>query len=55
MLFPPPGDLLDPGTEPVSPALVGRFFTVKPSGKFSCPQNLFKKRKRKITDKISQT
>ena len=25
--FPPPGDYLDPGIEPVSPALAGRFFT----------------------------
>ena len=24
--FPPPGDLLDPGIEPVPPALVGGFF-----------------------------
>ena len=24
--FPPPGDLPDPGIEPMSPALVGRFF-----------------------------
>ena len=24
--FPPPGDLLDPGIEPTSPALLGRFF-----------------------------
>ena len=32
--FPPPGDLPDPGTEPVSPALAGRFFTTEPRGKF---------------------
>ena len=25
--FPSPGDLLDPGMEPTSPALVGKFFT----------------------------
>ena len=31
--FPPPGDLLDPGIEPLSPALVGRFFTTLPPGK----------------------
>ena len=30
---PPPGDLLDPGTEPMSPALAGGFFTAKPPGK----------------------
>ena len=28
--FPPPGDLPDPGIEPVSPALAGGFFTTKP-------------------------
>ena len=34
--FSPPGDLPDPGVEPVfptSPALAGRFFTAEPSGK----------------------
>ena len=31
--FPPPGDLPDPGIEPVSPALAGGFFTTKPPGK----------------------
>ena len=30
--FPTPGDLPDPGIEPVSPALTGRFFTTKPLG-----------------------
>ena len=32
-LFPPPGDLPDPGNEPkslMSPALPGRFFTIQP-------------------------
>ena len=48
--FPPPGDLLNPGIElisPESPALAGRFFTTKPSGK--PPKQLYpiKKRKRK--------
>ena len=28
-----PGDLLDPGMEPRSPALAGRFFTAEPLGK----------------------
>ena len=32
-LFPSPGDLLDPGIEPVFPALAGRFFTTEPPGK----------------------
>ena len=31
--FPSPGDLPDPGIEPVSPALAGRFFTTEPLGK----------------------
>ena len=34
--FPPPGDLLKPGTEPMflaSPAMVGSFFTTEPCGK----------------------
>ena len=34
--FPPPGDLPDPGIEPMSPtapALAGRFFTNVPPGK----------------------
>ena len=31
--FPSPGDLSNPGIEPISPALVGRFFTTEPSGK----------------------
>ena len=31
--FPPPGDRLDPGIKPVSPALVGGFFTKELPGK----------------------
>ena len=31
--FPSPGDLPDPGIEPVSPALAGRFFTTGSPGK----------------------
>ena len=31
--FPPPGDFPDPGIEPESPALAGRFFTTEPTGK----------------------
>ena len=30
-----PGDFPDPGVEPVSPALTGRFFMAEPPGKFS--------------------
>ena len=32
--FPSSGDLLDPGIEPTSPALTGRFSTTEPPGKF---------------------
>ena len=31
--FPPPRDLPNPGTEPSSPTLPGRFFTTEPPGK----------------------
>ena len=31
--FPSPGDLPDPGMQPASPALAGRFFTTEPPGK----------------------
>ena len=31
--FPTPGDLPDPGIEPASPALAGRFFTPEPPWK----------------------
>ena len=31
--MPPLGDLSDPGTEPASPALAGRFFTTEPPRK----------------------
>ena len=31
--FPPPGDLPDPGVEPMSAALVGESFTNEPPGK----------------------
>ena len=30
--FPPPGDLPDPGIEPMSSALAGRVFTTEPPG-----------------------
>ena len=33
LLFPPQGDLLDPGIEPTSPALTGGFFTTVPPEK----------------------
>ena len=31
--FPPPGDVPDPGIEPLYPALAGGFFTTEPLGK----------------------
>ena len=31
--FSSPGDLSDPGSDPVSPALADRFFTIEPPGK----------------------
>ena len=33
LLFPSPGDLHDPGIEPMSPALADGFFTTEPPGK----------------------
>ena len=33
LLFPPPGDLPNPGMEPMSPALAGGFFTAEPPRK----------------------
>ena len=40
--FPSPGDLPDPGIEPMSPALVGISFTTEPPGKptFSLPHSI---------------
>ena len=32
-LPPPPGDLSNPGIEPASPAMAGRFFITEPPGK----------------------
>ena len=37
---PPPGDLLNPGTELGSPALADGFFTIEPPGKLYVPLNL---------------
>ena len=31
--FPPPGNLSDPGVEPMFPTLAGGFFTTEPPGK----------------------
>ena len=35
-----PGDLPDPGIEPMSPALAGGFFTTEPPGKPNLPLGL---------------
>ena len=35
LLFSSPGDLSDPGIEPVSPVLAGGFFIIEPPGKSS--------------------
>ena len=34
--FPSPGDLPNPGIEPISPALAGSFFTIDPPRKRIC-------------------
>ena len=36
LLLPSPGDLLEPGIEPMSPVLEGEFFTTEPPGKLWC-------------------
>ena len=40
--LPPPSDLLDPGIEPASPALAGRFSTTEPPGEPRTPRRIFK-------------
>ena len=53
--FPPPGDLPDPGIEPTSPALAGRFFITEPSGKpFHATINLLKSCPSMISKHISE-
>ena len=32
LAIPPPGDLPDPGIEPMSPSLAGGYFTAEPAG-----------------------
>ena len=39
--FPTPGDLSQPGIEPASPAVAGRFLTTTPPGKQSLVWNHF--------------
>ena len=41
LLFPPPGDLPKPGSEPVSPALADRFFITEPPGSLTILQGCF--------------
>ena len=45
--FPSPGDLSNPGIEPISPALAGKFFTTEPPGKLHHSLFLLKKKKKK--------
>ena len=53
--FPPLGDFPDPGIEPTSPALVGRFFITEPPGKpFHATNNLLKSCPSKIPKRISK-
>ena len=42
LLFPPPGDLSNPGIEPTSPALAGEFFTNAPPGQSGSRDHLLK-------------
>ena len=42
--FPPPGNLPNPGIEPVSPTLAGGFFTTKPLGSLTDYMQKAKKR-----------
>ena len=41
LLFPPPGDLPNPGIKPECPALAGRCFTTKPPGRARQPITCF--------------
>ena len=55
LLFPSPGDLPNPRTEPISPALAGEFFTTEPPGKPFNILSLFfmevkRKKKKKVKD-----
>ena len=43
LLFPSPGDPLNPGANSTSHALAGRFFTTEPPGKPNCNVTTFKK------------
>ena len=43
--FPSPGDLPDPGTEPMSPALAGEFFTTEPPGYYMSTLQLYLNKK----------
>ena len=57
--FPIPGNLLDPGIEPVSPAspaLVGRFYTTEPPGKpESSKKSILKINSREINSGYTKT
>ena len=42
--FSPPGDLLDPGMEPMSPALAGEFFTTGATCETPCEEYFLAKK-----------
>ena len=46
LLFPFPGELPDPGTNPASPTLAHRFFTTEPPGK---PYSIYTAHKLELT------
>ena len=50
--FPSQGDLPDSGIELTSPALVGRFFTTEPPGKYDKPRQPIKKQRRHFAVKV---
>ena len=52
--FPSPGDLPNPGIEPVSPALAGRFFTPALSGKPQRRHKMCNSRYRNVTLKMGR-
>ena len=52
MPFSPPGDLLDPGVEPMSPALAGEFFTTTATWEAPCEEHVLPKNFRRGLDRI---
>ena len=50
--FSPPGNLLDPGLEPMSPALAGKFFTTSATWEAPCEEYVSPKNFRRGLDKM---